>query len=128
MSEAPPSRVDGRGIHFKDKVAAATYISPSNHARAWRKTAEDLQNELKKAGLSRVLANLDSAAHSGSTRRSIYMYLELCSANHDGVVALERDNAALSFYGITKFTILDRDKFDKEADDYGVIHTVAWAV
>jgi hypothetical protein len=42
MSEAPPIRVDGRGIHFKEKVAAGTYISPSHHAKVWRKTAEDL--------------------------------------------------------------------------------------
>ena len=121
-------RVDRRGIHFKEKVAAGIYTSPSYHAKAWRKTAEDLQKELEKAGLSGVLANFDrdSGSHSGSTRRSIYMYLELCSAN--GVVVLERSDTAPSFYGITKFTIMDREKFDKGGDEYGVVHTVTWAV
>jgi hypothetical protein len=141
MQSAAPSKIDHRGLHWRDKVAAGQGPKVHEHIARWAECAIRIEAELFKLLAAAGVTNyrlpwrrLPGQNHTGRSLRVVFMQLMIHHLNK--VVAIEfNDGSPLGhdsdlstdrgFMGIERFTILKPEIFDS-GTGYGAIHTVEW--
>ena len=132
-----PTKTQGRGVHWRDKVAAGNAPAAASYTTLWAERCRNMEVKLRAKIPGYCLPWHRVQIAMGNTGKVLFMQLLIHHVNK--VVKLQfSDGAGVlgnqscldlqnDFFGIVGFEILDPSVFDSNESVVCEIHSVAWA-
>lgn len=132
-----PTKTQGRGVHWRDKVAAGNAPGVASYTTLWAERCRNMEVKLRAKLPGYCLPWHRVQINMGNTGKVLFMQLLIHHVNK--VVKLQfSDGAGVlgnqscldlqnDFFGIVGFEILDPGVFDACETGVCEIHSVAWA-
>jgi hypothetical protein len=132
-----PTKTQGRGVHWRDKVAAGNPPGVASYTTLWAERFKHMEAKLKAQLPGYCVPWHRAHMNMGNTGKVLFMQLLIHHVNKvvnlrfsDGAGVLGRQSCLdlkNDFFGIVGFEILDPGAFDSDESAACEIHSIAWA-